>query len=136
MMDKVVYEQDYLSISLYKCVNICENLSASGKTYLPRFAERFSDAPFIERIATKKGYMQFVKGFNEGRPVLQTEDILFFDRFDLFKSEELIEILQKIKGICILIDFKNYIHLPIEPIVRATVNYDGKRIEVRSEDTF
>ena len=40
--------------------------------------------------------MQFVKGFNEGRTVLQTEDILFFDRFDLFKSEELIEILQKI----------------------------------------
>lgn len=136
MMDKVVYEQDYLSISLYKCVNIYENLSASGKTYLPRFAEKYSDAPLIERVATKNGYMQFVKGFNEGSSVLQAENILFFDRFDLFKSEELIDILQKIKGICILIDFKNYIHLPIEPIARAVVNYDGKRIEVRSEDTF
>lgn len=135
-MDKIEYEQDYLKISLFKCVNVYENLSASGKTYLPRFAEKFSDAPTIERIATKSRYMRFIRDFNEGRIVQQSEDILFFDRFDLFKSEELIRILQKIEGICILIDFKNYMYLPIVPVVRAVVKYDGKRFEVRSEDTF
>lgn len=106
-------------------------MSATGKTFLPRFAEKFADAPRFVRISTRKDYEALI---SKGKDIISSEDdILFLDRFDLFESKEVLKIIGDWKNICVLIDYKQFIGLPFENMKVATIKFDGKRIEVKSE---
>lgn len=125
------YHQGDLTIELYKCIHIYEGLSATGKTFLPRFAEKFADAPRFIRVATKKEYDALIA---KGRDILFSEDdILFLDRFDLFGTEKVIEVIRNFQDVCVLIDYKQFIGLPFKDIRLATIKFDGRRFEVKSE---
>ncbi len=131
MSEMIYYNQGDLFIQLCKCVNIYEGMSATGKSFLPRFAEKFADAPRFIRVSTKKEYDVLI---SKGKELLGSEDdILFLDRFDLFGSDQAIDVIGGFRNICILIDYKQFIGLPFKKIAVATIKYDGKRFEVKSE---
>ncbi len=132
MSDLIYYHQGDLLIQLCRCIHIYEGLSATGKTFLPRFAEKYADAPRFIRISTKKEYDMLLKtGENL---FLSEDDILFLDRFDLFVSDKAIDLLNNFEKRCVLIDYKQFIGLPFNTIRLASIKFDGKRFEVKSEN--
>ncbi len=57
MSEMIYYNQGDLFIQLCKCVNIYEGMSATGKSFLPRFAEKFRMRPHLSEVPQKKNMM-------------------------------------------------------------------------------
>ena len=67
MSEMIYYNQGDLFIQLCKCVNIYEGMSATGKSFLPRFAEKFAeigrefDKVFKELFGGGRGTLELIE---------------------------------------------------------------------------
>lgn len=132
-MDRVRFAQGDLLIDLSMGINLYECLSASGKTYLPQVAARYSQAPNIRVYNKEADYEMLLKqGFQKSRE----DDILFLDRFDLFGHEPIVKYLYGLKNVCILVDCKKNIYFELGSYQVARLERDGRRMRLYNENVL
>lgn len=126
-MEQVRFEQGDLLINLSVGINLYECLSASGKTYLPQIAAKYSQAPNIRVYNKEADYKMLLKqGFQKSGE----DDILFLDRFDLFGCDLIVKFLYSLKDVCILVDCKKNLYFELGSYKIAKLDRDGRRMRV------
>lgn len=103
MGDRIVYNDGFLDFDIKRALSIYNPMSATGKTYWPYYAMTAADFPTVCIFATKDKYERFLRSpWSAG-----DDSIYFFDRFDLFGTRELVDILEQRMDICSLLDYKS-----------------------------
>ena len=120
-MKKINFTSPLLSISLHSGINVYERKSAIGKSFIPMLAKQYSDAPMFISFSTKEEYKQFIAN---GIDNDLNNTIYFLDRFDLFKNDQIIDILKTVNNAIVLIDLKDRCYLDSHCIDSDTIAID------------
>lgn len=101
----VKYNNGKIQIDIADGVNVYQHYSATGKSYFPQVAKMYTELPFIKTYDTKEGYVDFVK--RDLVAGLEKSYIYFFDRFDIFNTDDVIHWLETVREYTVLVDCKN-----------------------------
>lgn len=127
MTDRIVYKNNFINLDIKRALSVYSNRSASGKTYLPYYVQYFKDFPRIFVMPNELSYKEFIKTpWRAG-----DEAIYFFDRFDLFGTMELLNILAEKPYICTLLDYKG-----LSLLSRNKIAYENVIIERKGVSKF
>lgn len=119
MGNRIVFRNKFIDFDLEKSVTVYSNCHAFGKTYLQRYVSRFKDFPIIFSIYNTPGYERFV--YNPWP--LGGSAIYFMDRFDIFVNNEILDILEKSRNICCLLDCRHY-----SPLLQTEMKFKSATI--------
>lgn len=103
-MNRIVFKNNVIDLDIKKGPCKYVGQSAIGKTYFPYVASRFKDFPAIVVVNNSATYSKL----NDGSIWSYGDDsIYFFDRFDLYYSDSLMDFIMVRKDYCSIIDLKS-----------------------------